>query len=324
MAFFKPVALEYFERAVENQRLGHAYLITGPQGAGKRDLVREICQLVIKGTSEQFESFQHPNIHVIEPESKSRRIRVEQLRSLEHRLQMTAGNGRKTGIIFDADRMQPQAANAFLKTLEEPPENSLLLLVTERPELLLDTILSRCISVPLQAEMAVSLNENEQQILDMLREYFRRGNFSIGHALTLLAEFQSILSAIKNTIKKDFADDLKVEHESYKETTDGRWLSEREEFYAALTESQYLLERSRLMEMFLQWWAELLRHRNEITRIDFPDLAEELAPIAQNFSSHQIIQKIETLETLRDQLQTNVNESLAMEATFIRVFAEAG
>src|SRR5690606_24073253 len=153
---------------------------------------------------------------------------------------------------------------------------------------------------------------------------FRRGNFSIGHALTLLAEFQSILSAIKNTIKKDFADDLKVEHERYKETTDGRWLSEREEIYAALTESQYLLERSRLMELLLHLCAELLRHRNDITRNDFPDVAEELTPIAHFFSSHLIIQKIETRETLRDQLQTNVNESLAIETTFIRFFAEAG
>ena len=84
-----------------------------------------------------------------EPESKSRRIVIEQIRELEHALQMRSTNGRrKVVIISEADRLQPQAANAFLKTLEEPPSNSLLLLLTALPEALPDTIVSRCISIP--------------------------------------------------------------------------------------------------------------------------------------------------------------------------------
>ncbi len=86
-----------------------------------------------------------------EPESKSRRIVIEQIRELEHTLQMRAADGqKKIVIISEADRLQPQAANAFLKTLEEPPANSLLLLLSALPEALPDTIISRCnITIPL-------------------------------------------------------------------------------------------------------------------------------------------------------------------------------
>ena len=68
---------------------------------------------------------------------KSRQIKIDQLRELEHALQMKASDGRrKVVIISDADRMGTQAANAFLKTLEEPPNNSLLLLLSAIPEVL--------------------------------------------------------------------------------------------------------------------------------------------------------------------------------------------
>jgi len=96
---------------------------------------------------------QGSDIFVCQPESKSRRIVIEQIRDLEHALQMRASNGRrKVAIVSDADRLQPQAANAFLKTLEEPPKDSLLLLLSALPEALPETILSRCIAIPLAPE----------------------------------------------------------------------------------------------------------------------------------------------------------------------------
>ena len=88
----------------------------------------------------------HPTFTSRLPGSKSRRIVIDQIRGLEHALQMRAPDGRKkVAIISDADRLQPQAANAFLKTLEEPPNDSLLLLLSALPEALPDTILSRCL-----------------------------------------------------------------------------------------------------------------------------------------------------------------------------------
>src|SRR3954463_10295461 len=153
MAFTPTAAIDYLSRAHERGRLGHAYLISGPPGSGKRRLASDLSNLV-SGTSTP-DVFTSPpaGVYLAEPESKSRRIVIDQVRALEHALQMRSPTGhRKVAIIADADRLQPQAANAFLKTLEEPPNDSLLLLLSSMPEALPDTILSRCIPVSLTAE----------------------------------------------------------------------------------------------------------------------------------------------------------------------------
>src|SRR6266568_4550139 len=171
MAFSRRAALGYLRRAHEQNRLAHAYLISGPQGSGKRVLAAELASLV-NGTkvSEVF-SAKAREIFVAQPESKSRRIVIEQIRSLEHTLQMRAPKDRcKVAIIVDADRLQPQAANAFLKTLEEPPKDSLLLLLSALPEALPETILSRCIAIPLAANNGQRVTAEEKELVDLLRQ----------------------------------------------------------------------------------------------------------------------------------------------------------
>ena len=137
MPFSRTTALEYLRRANEQNRLAHAYLISGPPGSGKHELAADLASLVNGTPAGDVFSAKAREIFVARPESKSRRIVIEQIRDLEHALQMRASNGRrKVAIVSDADRLQPQAANAFLKTLEEPPKDSLLLLLSALPEAL--------------------------------------------------------------------------------------------------------------------------------------------------------------------------------------------
>ena len=75
---------------------------------------------------------------------------------------------RKVAIVAEADRLQPQAANAFLKTLEEPPNDSLLLLLSAMPEALPDTILSRCIALPLAMAEKGNPSAEEEELLELL------------------------------------------------------------------------------------------------------------------------------------------------------------
>src|ERR1700736_3083733 len=118
MAFTRDSALEFLLRAEGQNRLAHAYLISGPIGSGKRSLAAEITSAVNGTKASDVFSTAAREVFVAEPESKSRRIVVEQIRNLEHSLQMQAPPGRrKVAIISEADRLQPQAANAFLKTL---------------------------------------------------------------------------------------------------------------------------------------------------------------------------------------------------------------
>ena len=113
MAFSKKIAIGFLRRANEQKRLAHAYLISGPTGSGKREVAAQLAS-VVNGTdvADVFSS-KAREIFVAEPESKSRRILIEQIRELEHGLQMRGAEGRcKVAIIAEADRLQPQAAKS--------------------------------------------------------------------------------------------------------------------------------------------------------------------------------------------------------------------
>src|SRR3954462_13635700 len=171
MAFTRTGAFEYLTRAHERGRLGHAYLISGPPGSGKRALASDLSNLVSGTSAPDVFTSPPPGVYVAEPESKSRRIVIDQVRALEHALQMRSPTGhRKVAIIADADRLQPQAANAFLKTLEEPPNDSLLILLSGMPEMLPDTIISRSVAVPLAADEKAKLSPEENELVDLLGE----------------------------------------------------------------------------------------------------------------------------------------------------------
>ncbi len=96
----------------------------------------------------------HSDCSVIRPVNKMRQIGVDAIRRLVRTVSHSASQGsRKVGIILDADRMNPQASNAFLKTLEEPPSDTTLLLVSTRPNDLLDTIRSRCMAFKIPGDL---------------------------------------------------------------------------------------------------------------------------------------------------------------------------
>src|SRR5438874_13808438 len=100
MAFSRKTALEYLRRAHEQNRLAHAYLITGPPGSGKEMLAAELASLVNGTPANDVFSTRAREIFIARPESKSRRIVTAQIRALEHALQMRATNGRhKVAII---------------------------------------------------------------------------------------------------------------------------------------------------------------------------------------------------------------------------------
>jgi DNA polymerase III subunit delta' len=320
MAFSPEAALEYLERAHEQNRLGHAYLISGPPGSGKRALAARLASLVNGTKAEDVFSSRAREIFLAEPESKSRRIVTEQVRNLEHSLQMRAtGKGRKVAIVAEADRLQPQAANAFLKTLEEPPDHSLLLLLSALPELLPDTIISRCIPMPLARRETVAPAE-EAELVELLRRAAQEKAWDVQQAYQLAQGLQRLLGGIREEVKAENAELLKAEEARYRNSTDGSWLADREDYYKALSESQYLRRRARLLETLFVWWSDLLRARSGIDRRDLPALARETTAVAARLTTSEILRRIRRLEELRDHLGRNIQEVLAIEVAFLRIF----
>ena len=112
MAFARTTALEFLRRAHEQNRLAHAYLITGAPGSGKEVLAAELTSLVNGTPTKDVFSAKAREVFIARPESKSRRISIAQIRELEHALQMRAANSRrKVAIISDADRLGGGAAD---------------------------------------------------------------------------------------------------------------------------------------------------------------------------------------------------------------------
>ncbi len=150
------------QAAVAHERLAHAYLFHGEEAIGKRLTAIRFAQalscerppdtegLDSCGTCrscQQIEARTHPDFFVIEPdpEQATQQIKIEQVREIEHQIMYRPLIGeRKICLINDADRMTIGAANALLKTLEEPPGHSLFLLIASRPASLPATIRSRC------------------------------------------------------------------------------------------------------------------------------------------------------------------------------------
>lgn len=142
---------ERFAASIEQGRMGHSYLLTGDRAEALEGLALGLAGQVLDAAPEQ-----HPDFHAVRPESKSRHITVKQVRELEHELYLRPYSAPvKVAVIFDAERMclaGASAANAFLKTLEEPPAHTLILLTSARPAMLLPTIISRCLRLDLGFE----------------------------------------------------------------------------------------------------------------------------------------------------------------------------
>src|SRR5204863_7023410 len=185
----------------------------------------ELASLVNGTNANDVFSSKAREIFVAQPESRSRRIVISQIRGLEHALQMRASNGRhKVVIVSEADRLPPQAANAFLKTLEEPPKDSLLLLLSALPEALPGTILSRCIAIPLASDGGAQSKKEEEKIVKLLQQAARHTTWSIQFAYRLAQEFQQLLRGIREEVKHETDSALKQDQTRYKDATDGAWL----------------------------------------------------------------------------------------------------
>jgi len=321
MAFTRKAAIGLLRRAHDQKRLGHAYLISGPAGSGKRQVAAELASTVNGTDADDVFSSKAREIFVAEPESKSRRILIEQIRELEHGLQMRATEGRrKVAIIAEADRLQPQAANAFLKTLEEPPANSLLLLLSSLPEALPDTIVSRCISIPLAANGEEIEMPERAELVELLRDSARETKWGVQQSYRIGQGIQSLLGKMREEIKTQTSEALKREEARYRNSTDGAWLDDREDYYKALTESLYIQRRAMLVEVLLEWWTDILRACTKVSRRDLPAAKKETAALAERFSVPEVLRRIQRLEELRDNLGRNIQEALAFEVAFLEVF----
>jgi DNA polymerase-3 subunit delta' len=151
--------LELLRRALANARLHHAYLFVGPEGVGKRTVALSVAKAVHCGESRndfcggcancaRILDGNHADVRLIQPLPGKKEIGIQQIRQMEKELNYRSFSGpRKIMIIDSAALLNVPAQNALLKTLEEPPQDSLLILIAPNGGVLLPTVRSRCLSI---------------------------------------------------------------------------------------------------------------------------------------------------------------------------------
>jgi len=314
MAFLPPEILERLRRARGLGRLPHALLLTGTPGSGRRQLAWEIAGMVNETTATAAGT--HPDVRKLEPESKSRRILVEPFHEFCAPFFATSfrPGAVKTGIIFDADRLHINAANAFLKTLEEPPAGCLFILVTSNPGLLPATIISRCAHFPLraaEAEADEAASDIAASVGGVLSAPRGRG---LGAALRLARRLQTSLREAREAIEDEVAADFKAEKKRLGDNAEESWLKDEEARLKASVEARALAVRQQLVTAVAERAADVLRARHGAGRLRFPALAEETSRLAGTLDDAALLRVLDGAALLRVLLERNVKEDIALEA----------
>ena len=146
---------EYLEKIVNSNNVLHSYLFLGTEGIGKKEIAKEFAKKILCSTKEDectcksclcFDSNNHSDLYVIDYDNQS--IKIEEIRKLTEKvIEKPIISERKVYIINNAETMTKEAQNCLLKTLEEPPEFVVIILISSNDNLILNTIKSRCMTV---------------------------------------------------------------------------------------------------------------------------------------------------------------------------------
>jgi hypothetical protein len=153
----------------------------------------------------------------------------------------------------------------------------------------------------------------ESRLVAALQDYSRHATPDLPNVFSLVREFLDVLAEAKETVVAEHAAALKAEEQRYKQTTDGKWLAEREDYYKALNEARYVEGRTRLLATLEQWWADVLRQKHGGAALDYPDYSTETAALAERWTTAELLKKCAALEELRDHLGRNIQEQLGIE-----------
>ena len=326
MGSFKDVVghkdiLKYISSAVENNRVSHAYILNGERGSGKKMLANLFAMTLLCETGDnepcgkchsckQAESGNHPDIIRVTHE-KPNSISVDDIRTqVNNTVDIKPYQGPyKVYVIPQADMMTPQAQNAILKTIEEPPSYAVFLLLTENAETLLPTINSRCVMLKLRNIKDTLIKKYLMENLEIpdykadMCTAFAQGN--MGRAI-MLANSDHF-----NEIREEAVQLLKHISEM-----------ELNEIVAAVKNiSVYKLEITDYLDIIMIWYRDVLLYKatKEIDKVVFKDQLQSIKEQARKSSYEGIELILESLEKAKARLKANVNFDLVMELLFLTI-----
>lgn len=324
-------AVQLLANALRHDRVGHAYLITGPAQIGKTTLARTFaqalnCTAVVDErpcgecrACKLIAADRHPDVRLVQPDISSRgkpTIKIEQMRELQQGLSLAAYEGRyKVAILTQFDAANASAANAFLKTLEEPPNNVVLLLTANDADTLLPTIASRCRTIGLRP---LSTDLIEQSLTTRWHVPEQQA-----HVLACLADGR-LGWAVQASQDEAILQTRAARLAQLQDVLAGNRVAR---FEIADKLSRKAEELPDVLQSWLSWWRDLLVLAQvqrivpaqytaslALTNVDHETTLRELAVA---WSSLRILESLQQTNLALWQLQRNANTRLVLENLFL-------
>ena len=217
---------EELKRVIVENKISHSYMFVGIEGIGKQMIAKEFARIVLctneqeKGCHQckscmEFLSHNHPDFLYLEPDGNS--IKIEQIRYLQRKIQeKPIISNKKVYIINDADKMTTEAQNCLLKTLEEPPDYGMIILIGSNENAFLNTIKSRCMKItfqPIETQYIEQFMEKTYGMTNISPNMLEAFQGSIGKAILLKdkkEQYQSIEDMVEKLDKTDMTELIKL------------------------------------------------------------------------------------------------------------------
>lgn len=312
---------EHFQNALTAKKISHAYIINGEKSSGK-EFIAKIFAMALqceKGEAnpcqechscKQALSDNQPDIIRVTHE-KPNTISVDDIRTqINNDVAIKPySSPYKVYIMNEAEKMTVQAQNAILKTLEEPPEYAVILLLTTNVNSLLPTILSRCVVLnmkPVADSLVKKYLMEQMQVPDYKAEVcvaFARGNIGKAKMLASSEDFENVKSEALSLLK--YIQDMELH-----------------EIIAAIKKiNDYKLEVSDYLDIIAIWYRDVLLFKatNDVNHLVFREEIQSLRKIARRSSYEGIESVIEALQKAKNRLNANVNFELTMELLMLEI-----
>ncbi|MDE7186943.1 MAG: DNA polymerase III subunit delta [Lachnospiraceae bacterium] len=312
---------EHLQNAIATNKVSHAYIINGERSAGKEFIAR-VFSMTLQCEKQETEPCgechsckqalgnNQPDIIYISHE-KPNTIGVEDIRS-----QINADIGikpysspRKIYIINEGEKMTPQAQNALLKTLEEPPEYAVILILTMNVDALLPTVLSRCVVLNMKPVPDVLVKKYLMEQL-AVPDYkanicvaFARGNIGKAKMLASSEEFEKVKDEAITLVKN--INDMEIS-----------------EIVKAIKKiSEYKFDVNDYLDILMAWYRDVLffKATKDVNSLVFKEEIQQIMKMSDRSTYEGIEMIVDALQSAKKRLEANVNFDLTMELLFLAI-----
>lgn len=312
---------EHLQGAISAGKISHAYILNGEKSSGKEFIARVFAmalQCEAGGNNpcqechscRQALSDNQPDIIHVTHE-KPNTISVDDIRAqVNNDVAIKPYSSRyKVYILNEAEKMTTQAQNAILKTLEEPPEYAVIILLTTNVNALLPTILSRCVVLnmkPVADDVVRKFLMSQMQVPDYKAEVcvaFARGNVGKAKALASSEDFENVKTEALSLLK--YIQDMELY-----------------EIVSAIKKiNEYKLEISDYLDIIAIWYRDVLLFKatNDINHLIFREEITAIRKVAGRSSYEGIEEVIDALDKAKKRLEANVNFDLTMELLLLTI-----